>query len=147
YGVDFIILDKNETTTRYSKALVVQARSLEIFEEIGLAKIALEEGQEANALNLFYKGKRRATIKITRLGTGLSPFPFALSLEQSKTEKIFSDYISQHGKKIFWKRETIRIEQSEHQVYVYCKDEQGHAQRIQCDFLVGCDGPGSLVRH
>ncbi|HYD91764.1 MAG TPA: FAD-dependent monooxygenase, partial [Flavobacterium sp.] len=37
YGIDFVILDKNPETTHLSKAMVVHARTLEIFDEIGLA--------------------------------------------------------------------------------------------------------------
>jgi 2-polyprenyl-6-methoxyphenol hydroxylase-like FAD-dependent oxidoreductase len=36
-GVDFIILDRKETTTPHSKAIGVQARTLEIYEQINLA--------------------------------------------------------------------------------------------------------------
>lgn len=38
YGVDFVIIDKKETTTPYSKAIGVQARTLEIYEQMGLAE-------------------------------------------------------------------------------------------------------------
>lgn len=34
YNIDFIIIEKKAKTTHLSKALVVQARSLEIFDEI-----------------------------------------------------------------------------------------------------------------
>ena len=37
YGIDFRIIDKKEATTPYSKAIGVQARTLEIYEQIGLA--------------------------------------------------------------------------------------------------------------
>src|SRR6476620_4737428 len=74
YGISFIILDKKETTTLLSKAIVVQARSLEIFQEIGLAKKALAEGQITTALNIFYKGKQKAAVNLAGLGNGLSPY-------------------------------------------------------------------------
>src|SRR4051794_8287755 len=70
YDVDFIIIEKNEKTTPLSKALVVQARTLEIFEEIGLAKKAIDEGQITTGLNLFYKGKQKASINLSGLGDG-----------------------------------------------------------------------------
>ena len=35
YGINFRIIDKKETTTPYSKAIGVQARTLEIYEQIG----------------------------------------------------------------------------------------------------------------
>ena len=98
YGIDFIILEKNEKTTQLSKAVVVQARTLEIFQEVELAEEALKRGRITTALNLFYKGKRKAAIDFAGLGEGLSPFSFALSLEQSKTETLLADYLHQKEK-------------------------------------------------
>ena len=36
YGIDFVILDKNEAILPYSRAIGVQARTLEIYQQIGL---------------------------------------------------------------------------------------------------------------
>jgi hypothetical protein len=44
YGIDFVIIERNESITPYSKAIGVQARTLEIYEQIGLAQRAVEEG-------------------------------------------------------------------------------------------------------
>ena len=112
YNIDFIIIEKNERTTPFSKALVIQARTLEIFQETGIAEKAIEEGRLTTALNMFYKGKKRATINVAGLGDGLSAFPFALSLEQSKTERLLVNYLSEKGKTIHWKSEFSRFEQN-----------------------------------
>ena len=45
YGIDFVILDKKETTTPYSKAIGVQARTLEIYEQIGIAQDLISKAQ------------------------------------------------------------------------------------------------------
>jgi 2-polyprenyl-6-methoxyphenol hydroxylase-like FAD-dependent oxidoreductase len=147
YDIDFVILEKNEKTTPFSKAVVVQARTLEIFNEIGIAEKAIKEGRLTTAMNIFYKGKRKAGINISGLGEGLSPFPFALSLEQSKTEKLLVDYLSAKRKPIYWQSEFIRFEQKPESVKVYYKDADGQETIIEADYLVGCDGAGSLVRH
>jgi FAD binding domain-containing protein len=44
YGIDFIIAEENEGVTPYSKAIGVQARTLESYEQIGLAQGAVEQG-------------------------------------------------------------------------------------------------------
>ncbi len=147
YDVDFIIIEKNEKTTFLSKALVVQARTLEIFQELGIAEQALKEGKITTALNLFYKGKQRAKVNISGLGEGLSQFPYALSLEQSKTEKLLVDHLSANGKAIQWKCEFTRVEQNENGVKAYYKDGAGEEQQIEAAYLVGCDGASSIVRH
>ena len=147
YKIDFIIIEKNEKTTLLSKAVVVQARTLEIFQELGIAGKALKEGQVAVAINLFYEGKQKAAVNIEGLGEGLSPFPYALSLEQSKTEKLLVDFLSENEKTIEWKSEFTHFEQDENGVAVYYKDSEGQEQKIKAAYVIGCDGAGSPVRH
>jgi 2-polyprenyl-6-methoxyphenol hydroxylase-like FAD-dependent oxidoreductase len=147
YGIDFIIIEKKDKPTPLSKAIVVQARTLEIFSELGIAEKAISLGQLTTAMNLFYKGKQRAFVDLAGLGQGLSPFPFALSLEQSKTEKLLVDHLSENGKLVQWGSELIHIEQNENGITAYYKDSEGQEQKLEADFLVGCDGAGSLVRH
>ncbi len=147
YKIDFIIIEKNEGTTPLSKAVVVQARTLEIFQELGIAEQAIQEGRVTTALNLFYKGKQKAAVNLSGLGEGLSPFPYALSLEQSKTEKILVDYLSINGKEIQWKCSFSHFEQDDNGVTVYYKDGNGQDQKVEGLYLVGCDGASSLMRH
>ena len=77
YHIDFIIIEKNEKTTPFSKAVVIQARTLEIFNEIGLAEKAINEGRLTTAMNVFYKGKRKAGFNLAGLGNGLSHLNFS----------------------------------------------------------------------
>ncbi len=65
YGVDFRIVDKNDTAAKRSKALGVQARTLELWDKLGMAAGAVERGQPLKALNLITKGS---------LATGGKPF-------------------------------------------------------------------------
>jgi 2-polyprenyl-6-methoxyphenol hydroxylase-like FAD-dependent oxidoreductase len=129
-NIDFVILEKNEKTTPLSKAIVVQARTLEIFEEIGLAEKAIAAGRVTTAMNLFYKGKQKAAVDLAGMGKGSSAFTFALSLEQSKTEKLLADYLSGKGKIIQWKSELLRLQQDNKEVRVYYKDAEGEEQMI-----------------
>ena len=147
HHIDFILLEKNTGTTIFSKAIVVQARTLEIFQELGIADKAIHEGRMTTAMNLFYKGKRRAAVNLAGLGEGLSPFPFALSLEQSKTEKLLVDYLFENGKQIKWNCTLTHFEQDNNGVTVFYKDENGQEQKIEAAYLVGCDGASSTVRH
>lgn len=147
YGIDCVILEKNEQTTHLSKAVVVQARTLEIFQELNLAEKAIQEGRVTTALNLFYKGRQKAAINLSGIGEGLSPYPFALSLEQSKTEKILFDHLTAREKQVNWKFEFTHMVQNETDVLTYYRDNLGQEQMIRSDYLVGCDGAGSLVRH
>ncbi len=56
YGIDFIILEKNENITHLSKAIAIQARTLEIFQEAGLAEEAIRRGRVTVAGHVFFNG-------------------------------------------------------------------------------------------
>jgi 2-polyprenyl-6-methoxyphenol hydroxylase-like FAD-dependent oxidoreductase len=146
YNIDFIILEKKEQTTPLSKAIVIQARTLEIFQELGIAEKAIREGQVTNGMNLFSKGKQKAAINIAGLGKGLSPFPFALSLEQSKTEKLLVEHLAANQKQVQWQAEFTHVVQNETGITVHY-NLAGQEQTIEAMYVVGCDGAGSLVRH
>ena len=131
YDIDFIILEKNIETTILSKAIAVQSRTLEIFQELGLSEKAINEGRLTTGLRLFYKGKKRAAMDLKGLGEGLSAFPFALSLEQSKTEKLLAGHLIEKGKNIKWNAELIHFEQTDTAVFVYYKEGRGQEIKIE----------------
>ena len=145
YGIDFLIIEKNESPTHLSKAIAVQARTLEIFRELGIADEAVKRGRLTTGMNLFYKGRLKTNVDLAGLGEGLSPFPFALSLEQSKTEKLLSEYID--GNKILWGTTFSNFEQDERSVTVHYTDKNNTVKKIEASFLAGCDGASSPVRH
>jgi len=147
YNIDFILLEKNETSTLFSKAIVVQARTLEIFQELGIADEAIRRGAITTEMKMFYKGRQKLTVNLSGLGAGLSDFPFALSLEQSETEKLMAEYILKTNGSIHWKCEFTHFEETKEGVIVYYIDDKGNKHELTANYLVGCDGAGSLVRH
>lgn len=147
YNIDFIILERNDTTTHLSKAMVVHARTLEIFDQIGLADKAVEMGQPAERFLIISKGKVRGEVTIGAFGQGQSPYPFALILEQNKTEKLLAEYLIAMGSKINWGCELTGFEQGNNSVTVSYKDKSGAQYTIEADYMVGCDGASSIVRH
>lgn len=147
HNIDFIIIEKNKKTTSLSKAIVVQARTLEIFQELGIVEEAIKRGQITTDMNLFYKGKKKVGINLSGLGEGLSAFAFALSLEQNKTENLLVEYLSENEKKVQWKSELTHFEQHDDGLIVYYKDEQEIEHKMEATYLIGCDGAGSVIRH
>src|ERR1700674_763239 len=72
YGIDFVIVEKNEGVTPFSKAIGVQARTLEIYEQLGLAQKAVEQGAIAGKVRLLAGGEMRAELDLSNIGQGLS---------------------------------------------------------------------------
>ena len=147
YGVDFVILDKNESITRYSKAIGVHARTLEIHEQIGLAQKAIEQGAISDKVRLLAEGEVRGEISLGDFGKDLSPYPYMLSLEQNLHEHLLLDYLKAHGKDVLWQTTLESFSQDETEVKANIKSAGGETQIIEARFLVGCDGAKSIVRH
>src|SRR5215468_12032114 len=105
YGINFVAVEKNAFLTPYSKAIGVHARTLEIFDQIGLAQEAVASGTIADRARLLIDGQIRGELDFSNIGKGLSPFPFVLMLEQSKTEQLLYEYLQSHKKNVLWKTE------------------------------------------
>ena len=147
YGIDFVIVEKNETITPYSKALGVQARTLEIFDQIGLAVEAVGRGAIAERARLLIDGEVRGELDFSNIGKGLSPFPFVLMLEQSKTEQLLYGYLQSHKRNVLWKTELEAFSAADSGIRAQLRSPDGASQIIEAKYLVGCDGPKSLVRQ
>src|SRR6185295_12045416 len=77
-GVPVRIIDRAERSGTTSRALAVQARTLELYRQIGIADDAIAGGVEVPALNLWVRGRPRARVRIDAIGEGMSPYAFAL---------------------------------------------------------------------
>src|SRR6476659_750401 len=81
-GIRVRIIDKAAEPGTTSRALVVHARTLEFYRQLGFADEVISRGVEFIAVNLWVKSKRAAHVELGKLGKGLSPFPFMLVFEQ-----------------------------------------------------------------
>src|SRR6185295_9795023 len=105
YGVDFVVVEKNDGVTPYSKALGVHARTLEIYEQLDLAEPAVQQGTIAGKIRLLEKGEVVGEVDLSNIGEGLSAFPYMLVLEQSENERLLYDYLQAHGRDVVWQTE------------------------------------------
>ena len=147
YGVDFVVVEKREGVTTYSKALGVHARTLEIYEQLGLAERAVAEGNITGKVCLVESGEVRGEVELSSVGQGLSQYPFMLVLEQSKNERLLYDYLQARDKDVLWQTELESFAQTDEGVTAQMKTANGEAQIVEAKYLVGCDGPKSPVRH
>ena len=147
FGIDFRIIDNKVGTTPYSKAIGVHARSLEIYEQIGLADKLISLGTIAEKVRMFAGGKVRGEAVFSELGKGLSPYPFILLVEQGVHEKLVYDHIRSHGKDVEWQTELVSLSRSDKGVTAVLKKAEGPTETVEARFLVGCDGAKSAVRH
>jgi 2-polyprenyl-6-methoxyphenol hydroxylase-like FAD-dependent oxidoreductase len=147
YGIDFVIIDKKSGVTQHSKALGVQARTLEIYEQLGIAKKALNRGQIAGKIHILTNGKVRGGLNLSAMGQGLSSYPYLFILEQSENERLLYEYLQSHHKQVLWQTELDHFSQDEKGVTAQVKTAHGAFETIAAQYLVGCDGAKSPVRH
>src|SRR5688572_12399176 len=72
-GVDFRIIDGKSGPTRESRAVVVQARTLELYETLGIAEQAVAQGRPAEGGNIYVGRRHVQRIPLGEIGRGLSP--------------------------------------------------------------------------
>src|SRR5690349_17976170 len=96
-GVDVIIVDGKDGPTRESRALVVQARSLEIYDQLGLGDQVLDAAHRADALSPGFLDRVFGRVPLGPLGGNLTPFPYLEILEQSRNEEILYDNLLKLG--------------------------------------------------
>lgn len=145
--IPFRIIDKNEDHTRQSRALVVQARSVEIFDQMEIAGEAIRQGQIARAIGAFFNGKKVLRMMVDHIGEGLTKFPYFLMLEQSQTESLLIDFLKKHGHKVERSTQLINITQNTNEVTAILKLPDGKEETLKAKYAVGADGAHSRVRE
>lgn len=146
-GIPFRIIDKSKDHTTQSRALVVHARTLEIFDQMQIADIALSQSRVAKAVNMLVQGKRQLRFNLGNVGEGLTKFPFLLILEQFKTERILADFLAQKGHTIEREIELIDFTQHPDKITAVIKNAAGKEETITADWIIGTDGSHSFVRQ
>lgn len=147
YKVDFVIVDEKQGITELSKALAVHARTLEIYDQINLAQTAIERGAIIHNVAILNEGKISAELDFMNFGKDLSPFPFVLTLEQSKNEQLLYEFIKNNGKNVWWQTTLEGLAQDQNGITGTVKSADGGIQPISAKYIVGCDGASSKTRH
>src|SRR6266700_1333494 len=146
-GVRAVIIDRHSGPAQQTRAIAVQARTLEIYSKLGLAERALELGLRGNGANMWVEGKRTARIPLGDIGKSLSPFPFVLMLGQDDNERIMGERLRQWGMAGAVNTELGAFEQAPDQVQTTLKGRDGSTRKVVAAYIAGCDGGHSTVRE
>src|SRR5258706_15243792 len=77
-GVTVRIIDKAAEAGTTSRALAVQARTLEFYRQVGIADALVERVATIAGVNLWVRGVKASRVPLQNIGEGSTPFPFAL---------------------------------------------------------------------
>jgi 2-polyprenyl-6-methoxyphenol hydroxylase-like FAD-dependent oxidoreductase len=133
--VDVAILERRRDHALVgSRAGGFHSRTIEVFDQRGIADRFLAEGQIAQA----------AMFGTTVLDMSDFPtrHPYSLGIWQSKIERIMADWLAELPVRIYYGREVTGFTQDEAGVDV----ELASGGSMRAQYLVGCDGGRSVVR-
>jgi 2-polyprenyl-6-methoxyphenol hydroxylase-like FAD-dependent oxidoreductase len=149
-GVDHIIADGKPGPTRESRALGVQARSMEIYDQLGIAGTVMAEGVLAEAVVIGFGTKPRGRVPLGRMGRGITPFPGIMFYEQSKNEELLLKNLRAIGGAVLWECRLAALDVAggshpDHPVSARLTGPAGEAS-VRARYCVGTDGASSTVR-
>ena len=142
-GIDCRIIDKLAEPSDKSKALVVHARTMELFEIMGISNSFVAKGEKIHGASMFSNGKRIVHLNFDELN---SPFPYALGIPQNQTEALLHQQLKSLGTDVERAVELLKFEQNSDSVTATLKHADGHEEQVTCQYLIGCDGAHSSVR-
>jgi 2-polyprenyl-6-methoxyphenol hydroxylase-like FAD-dependent oxidoreductase len=146
-GVRVRIIDKTAEPGTTSRALAVQARTLEFYRQIGLAETVVQRGRKTIAANLWVAGKRAAHAVLGEMGVGLSPFPYVLIFPQDEHERVLIERLAEAGVQVERRTELTAFEDTGSGVMAHLQSADGELETCETAYIAGCDGAHSIVRQ
>jgi 2-polyprenyl-6-methoxyphenol hydroxylase-like FAD-dependent oxidoreductase len=145
-GARFRIIDRLRDRTRESRALAVQARSLEVLQALGLGEALVAQGRTSTGVALHLDGRAVAHMTLGDIGATDTRFPFILFVSQSETEAVLSEHLGARAVSVERGVELARFEAGDDDVRCVLRHDDGREEHVRAKFLAGCDGAHSAVR-
>ncbi len=152
FGVSVRIVDKLLTPSTTSRALAVQARTLELFEQRGLSQEMLQIGNQGKAATIYGNGKCLGKVP---LGEIKSRYNYILLISQGETERILREQLDRQGVSIERGTEMIDFSQLESSapsglndgVKAVLRNSKGELEELEAAYLISAEGSHSTARH
>jgi 2-polyprenyl-6-methoxyphenol hydroxylase-like FAD-dependent oxidoreductase len=152
WGIPVRIIDKASQPSTTSRALALQARTLELLSQRGVADEMLRLGNPATAVNIHGDSKQLASINLKSIP---SRFNFVLLLAQNDTERLLSEQLRSQGVSIERSTELIAFSQPEPAphadfgavVKAVLRHGDGRLEELDAAYLICAEGAHSNIRH
>jgi 2-polyprenyl-6-methoxyphenol hydroxylase-like FAD-dependent oxidoreductase len=146
-GVKVRIVDKTAEPGTTSRALAVQARTLELYRQLDLTEAVIAKGHRVPAVNLWVKGEATARIAFESVGFGLTPYPFLHIFPQDQHERLLIERLEMFGVTVERRTELLGFSQTETGITARLREPDGQEVDCAADYIAGCDGARSIVRE
>jgi 2-polyprenyl-6-methoxyphenol hydroxylase-like FAD-dependent oxidoreductase len=142
-GIRARIIDKSDGVVLETRALGIHARTLEVFDMMGLAEQFVSRGQVVRRFHMYTDGKTLVRLELARNGSG---FGFMLDVPQDATETILRQRMAELGGRVEQGTELSSLSVDSAGVTATVSGPDGAVRTITADYLVGADGAHSRVR-
>jgi 2-polyprenyl-6-methoxyphenol hydroxylase-like FAD-dependent oxidoreductase len=139
-GIATTVVDQQPAGANTSRAAVVNARTLEVLEEIDVAMRLVKEGIQAPRFSIRDRARTLIPIDFSELPTD---YPYSLMVPQSTTEKLLLDRLVELGGAVLRPKALSSITQDADGVTATFDD----GDIIRARYAVGADGIHSTVRE
>jgi 2-polyprenyl-6-methoxyphenol hydroxylase-like FAD-dependent oxidoreductase len=137
---DVIIVDRLTAGANTSRAAAVNARTLEVLEDIGVSRRMVTSGLIAPRFTMRQGARTLIPIDFSGLPT---KYPYTLMISQATTEALLVERLAELGGEVVRPAALTRLSQDLDGVTTTFAD----GETIRARFVVGCDGAHSTVRE
>ena len=147
-GVDCRVVDRATTHHTRSRGKGLQPRSLEVFDDLGIADAALAAGRSSHRVHLYSGGRLALDLDVpARPPQPGVPYPNLVVLPQWRVEQVLRTRLSGLGGTVELGRELVDLHQEDDGVTATVTERAtGAVEHVRAAYLVGCDGGHSRVR-
>jgi 2-polyprenyl-6-methoxyphenol hydroxylase-like FAD-dependent oxidoreductase len=139
-GIGTTVVDRQAAGANTSRAAVVNARTLEVLEDLDVARRLVKEGIHAPRFSIRDRSRTLIPIDFSKLPTG---YPYSLMVPQSTTEKLLLDRLVELGGSVLRPKALTAITQDADGMTATFDD----GDVIRARYAVGADGLHSTVRE
>ncbi len=143
FGIPARLIDQMEAPAITSRAVGVQARTLEEMELRGLADQFVRLGHPAQGGSIYGAGKRIFRLDFTRIE---SRYNFLLFLSQAETERILREALATKGVAIERGVRMVAFAQQPFRVTATLQHRDGSLEEVSTAFLISAEGAHGIVR-
>jgi 2-polyprenyl-6-methoxyphenol hydroxylase-like FAD-dependent oxidoreductase len=146
-GVKVRLIDKASEPGTTSRALAVQARTLELYRQLDLADAVVERGHKVPAVNLWVKGASAARLSFENVGSGVTPYPFLHIFPQDQHERLLIERLEALDVTVERRTELIGFVDHGDRIVARLRESDGGEHECEAHYIAGCDGARSIVRE
>ena len=146
FGIPVRLVEKRLQPATTSRAIGVQARTLELLEQRGLGAKLVENGNHAVAASAYGSGRRLFRLEFSRID---SKYNYLLFVSQAETEAVLREALDTAGVRIEWGVTMTAFAEREHgsTVNVVIERQDGSLEQVECSYMISTEGAHSTVRQ